>query len=597
MENMRFVSSFDYPDLINALSTFMVTSDEFKDVNWEGSAAKALLRVMSYNTFIQSIANNFLFNELDLGSATSENNVKAIASGVLGYLPQGLKAATYFADITVNVPAGQTGLPYIVIDRSSKFFSAKDGVALNFVADTTYTAYLNDDGTSYTFNNVRLLQGTWVPAQFICQTANNVESYVLPNKDIDIDHLNVAVTVSTSLSNLTTYTRIDSAFDMGPLKTAYFVSLNKDGYYTLDFGDDRLARRLQYGEIILVDCLQTLGDLGNNTNNINAVGSIGGYFDITVTGLQEYSYGGAQAEDMETTRKAAPLSFAAQGSAVSSGDYVALTKQLFGEADSVASWGGEEANPPQYGYQIVAVKPKNSKTLSDVQKADLAALLKPRAVASISAIIVDPDYTYINLTSNIVYTKAKTLLSEQSLRVKVIQSLQTYSASKMAFFNADYIHSSVTTFITKIDPSFTGNVTSVTYTKKFLPALNVENAKNLDFGGSIVPGSVFMNNFKIIDNDYGSWDFSVVDDSLGNLRVKRTNPILDTDTYTYPTIIGNVDYTSGAVNLTKFNPTSVLGTEGLVFCQVTPSSQDPSLFSSRSTIIEIDVINVSFTMK
>lgn len=593
----RFTSSFDFPDLVNSLQTFMRSTDDFRDTNFDGSAAKALLRVMSYNTHIQSIANGYLFNELSLDSATGENNVKAIASGVLGYMPQGKKAATYYADITVKVPPGQTGQPYILIDRSSKFFSAKDGVALNFVADTTYTAYLNDDGSSYDFYNVRLLQGNWVSNSFICQTSNNVESYRLPNLDIDIDFLNVAVTVPTSSNTLTAYKRIKSAFDMGPENNSYFLSLNKGGYYTLEFGDGRLARRLNYGDVILVDSLQTLGELGNNASIVNAVGSIGGYFDIEVSGSQEFSYGGAESEDMETTRKAAPLSFSAQGSAVSSGDFVALTKELFSEAESVASWGGEQDDPPKYGYQLVAVKPKNSTTLGDIQKKELAAILQERCIGSISPIIVDPDYTYINLKTNVVYTKNKTLLSEQSLRVKVTQSLQTFSSAKMEFFGGDYLHTNTTTFITLIDPSFTGNITTVSYVKKFTPALNVPNTQTFKFGDAIKPSSVVFTNFKIIDSVYGSWDFSLVDDGVGNIKLKRTNPVLDTDFYFYPETIGSVDYSAGVVNLTKFNPTSIIGAEGLVFCEVVPSSPDPSLLSSRSSIIALDKITVTFTMR
>lgn len=593
----RFTSSFDFPDLVNSLQTFMRSSDDFRDTNFDGSAAKALLRVMSYNTHIQSIANGYLFNELSLDSATGENNVKAIASGVLGYLPQGKKAATYYADITVRVPAGQTGQPYILIDRSSKFFSAKDGVALNFVADTTYTATLNPEGDAYYFYNVRLVQGNWVSNSFICQTSNNVESYRLPNLDIDVDFLNVAVTVPTSSNNLTAYTRIKSAFDMGPENNSYFLSLNKGGYYTIEFGDGRLARRLNYGEVILVDSLQTLGEQGNNASIVNAVGSIGGYFDIEVVGVQEFSYGGSEAEDMETTRKAAPLSFSAQGSAVSPGDFVALTKQLFSEAESVASWGGEQDDPPKYGYQIVAVKPKNSTVLGDLQKKELTAILQERCIGSISPIIVDPDYTYINLNTNIVYTKNKTLLSEQSLRVKVTQSLQTFSDAKMEFFGGDYLHANTTTFITLIDPSFTGNITTVNYVKKFIPVLNVPNTQTFKFGSAIEPNSVVFNNFKIIDSVYGSWDFSLIDDGNGNIMTKRTNPVLETDFYIYPQAVGSVNYNTGTISLTKFNPTSIVGSEGLVFCEVKPSSVDPSLLSSRSSIIAIDKIAVSFTMR
>ena len=37
--------SYDYDDLLLSLQTFMRNTDAFRDVNWDGSAAKALLRV------------------------------------------------------------------------------------------------------------------------------------------------------------------------------------------------------------------------------------------------------------------------------------------------------------------------------------------------------------------------------------------------------------------------------------------------------------------------------------------------------------------------------------------------------------------------
>jgi hypothetical protein len=598
MSNTRFTTSFDYADIINALQTFMRASDDFRDVNWDGSMAKTLLRVLSYNTQLQQVANGFLFNELSIDSATIQNNVNSIASGALGYMPQGIRAAVYYADVTVSVPVGTNNPPpYINIDRSSKFFAAKDGVALNFVADTSYTAPLSEDGLTYQFKGVKLIQGNWVSNSFVCQVSNNVESYVLPNKDIDVDYLSVAVTVPTALQSLAAYKRVRGVFDLGATNKSYFLSLNKAGNYALEFGDDKLARRIQYGEVVLVDSLQTLGSLGNNASNVSAVGSIGGFFDIKVVGNQEFSYGGDEAEDIETTRKIAPMAFSAQGSAVSSGDYVALTKELFSEADSVSSWGGEYDEPPKFGYQIVAVKPKNSKTLNDSQKQVLAGILQERCVGSISPIIKDPDYTYINLESNVVYAKNSTLLSEQSLRVKIDQSLKTYSKNVLEFFGGDYLHSNLTTFITAVDPSFTGNVTTVKFTKKFLPVLKATGTYTFNFGVPIRPNSVDVVNFKILDATYSTWDFHLIDDGNGSVFCQRVNPVLSSDTYTYPTAVGTVDYAGGIVVLNKFAPISVLGIEGMVALTITPDAQDPSLLSTRSSINVIDKTVISFTAR
>ena len=81
----------------------------------------------------------------------------------------------------------------------------------------------------------------------------------------------------------------------------------------------------------------------------------------------ERSFGGADPEPIESIKAFAPMVFASRGNAVSDGDYVAITRSLFSEADKVNAWGGELNDPPKFGYTMVAVKPKNAKALTAEQ--------------------------------------------------------------------------------------------------------------------------------------------------------------------------------------------------------------------------------------
>lgn len=589
----RMTPSFDYDDLVSSLQIFMRNSDDFRDVNWDGSAAKALLRVLAYNTQLQQSSNGFLFNELSLDTATIRKNVASIASSMLGYLPKGKRSAVYMADIIVTPKDGQEKPTKLILDRSAKFFAAKEGVALNFTVDTEYETNLDETSGQYIFKNVKLVQGKWISNSFLVQTENGVESYTLPNKDIDADYMKVGVLESDRTTDLVSYKRFESVFDLGSTANVYFISLDRNENYKIEFGDDRLCRRLKYGNIVIVESLTTDGDLGNNASDISVVGAVGGFFDVEVVPYQRYSYGGADQEDIETIKKIAPLSFAAQGNAVSNGDFVALTKSLFSEADSVVSWGGEENDPPKYGYQMVAVKPKNGDSLNSLQKLALTNILGERCVGSISPIIVDPDFTYLNINTEVLYAKSKTVLSEQSLRVKLIQGLKAFSKDQLEFFDSDFIYSKLVTFINSVDGSFLGNVTTVTYSKKFTPVLNVFGNYTFNFKAPIKPGSVLFKNFKVLDDSSG-WDYNLFDLD-GKIYISKTNPdTLVGGSYTFPGSIGTVDYVNGVVRLSKFRPISILGSQGVVVT-VTPSNIDPSLFNSRASVIKID--NISVDMK
>ncbi len=591
MATSRMTTSFDFDDLVSSLQIFMRNSDQFRDVNWDGSAAKALIRVLAYNTQLQQTSNGFLFNELSLDSASIRRNVASLASSTLGYTPKGKRAASYNADILVTPNTTDISqMPAkIVLDRKAKFFAAKDSVALNFSVDTEYEAELDVDLKKYIFKNVKLVQGEWVQNSFVVQTDNGVESYVLPNDNIDTNFMRVGVLNSDKSTDIVNYSKFNTVFDLSPTANIYFLTLDRFERPKLEFGDDRLAKRLKYGNIILIDSLITDGDLGNNVKDVQAIGSIGGYFNIEINPYQVYSQGGSDEEDIETIRKIAPMSFAAQGNAVSASDYVAITKELYADAGSVVAWGGEDNIPPKFGYEMVAVKPKSGDTLNDVQKLFLKNLLMERCVGSISPIIVDPDYTYLNISTNVLYSSGNTVLSEQSIKVKINQAIRVYSQDQLEFFGSDFIYSKLIKFIDSVDSSILGNVTEVNYSKKFTPVLNVTNNYTFNFHSKLKPGSITFKNFKVLDSSIG-WNYTLFDLD-GLIYLQKVNPDNPLDVFVFPTAIGTVAYTTGIITLTKFKPIAVIGTEGVVI-QVTPDSNDPSLFSSRNQLLKVDTITV-----
>lgn len=135
---------------------------------------------------------------------------------------------------------------------------------------------------------------------------------------------------------------------------------NEDLYYTLQtlsdfsgveitFGNGVFGKKLEYGDIITFEYLQTKGEDGNVLS--------GGIITSVDTALKDESgtdvelfctnldalVGGSDYESVESIRSTAPLSFQTGNRAISSSDYATLIKQT-NLVDKVQVWGEKEIN-------------------------------------------------------------------------------------------------------------------------------------------------------------------------------------------------------------------------------------------------------------
>jgi hypothetical protein len=577
--------SYDFDDLMDGFVRYLKTQDYWKDYNFEGAGLTQLMRLLSYNTQTQALENNFVISELFPDSAQIPNNVGSFASSVLGYIPVN-KSASRLSNVTITVTPSPSGdiTTNLVMDTSMRFFAAKDGASYIFSPDMAYQAALNADGL-WVFSNVTLLQGTWVSSTFLVQSAG-IESYELPNADLDLSTIQVQVFSSSTSTSYDVYNRFTSALDLGPTAQVFFLRKNRSGTYSIEFGDGKLANALPYGSVVLVSYLVTSGDAGNEIPTVTAASSISGQFNIAVT-ADDVSYGGGEPEDIATTKFNAPLAFENQGNAVTDADYVSITQELFPDADSVAAWGGEKNDPPKYGYVYVAVKPKDATSLSSDQQTALLALLQARNVGSITPILVDPQYVYVHIISNVRYNPNQTVLTTTSLKQKVSDSIAKYSTTTLERFNSVLNFSDIGDYIKTVDRSIKGSSNVVQYERQFVPELNAPYAYSISFGCPIIPGSVQMTGFRVADTDIG-YVYSVIDDSAGNLSLTKTN---GTATIVMATNYGTVNYTTGVVALSVFNPSSLLGTYVSIF--VTPTDDVDEYVGPLNAIIEISNIVVN----
>ena len=582
------ITSYDYDDLMDGFRLFMQSQEEFKDYDFDGAGIRQILRLLSYNTQIQAFENNFLFNELDLNTADLRENV-ASRAGTLGYLPGGYRCATLFVKVMVKATDLLTAPTRLTMNKQVTFFANKDGQVLQFSPDAEYSANLNNDGY-YVFEKVALKQGVWNYTAFESSSATAIEQFIIPNAKVDADSIRVNVYASDASTAYERFVRFNNAFDMGKDERVFYLREGRGGLYNLNFGDGRMSKRLDIGNVVVAEYMVTEGAAGNNVSSLTPGSGIGNFFDIQVEALEgERSFGGADPEPIESIKAFAPMVFASRGNAVSDGDYVAITRSLFSEADKVNAWGGELNDPPKFGYTMVAVKPKNAKALTAEQKKLLTSLLAERNVGSVTPIVVDPDWTFIDVDLVVKYDNRATVLTEQSIRAKVEDGLRKYSASKLEFFQSSFESSNCASFVRDLDPSFRGVQAEFRYSKKFKPELNFNGVYEFKFNRGIRAGSVSVSGFTVADLDYEGYEYQIVDES--GVLVLQKRRAEDGFVAVLNKNIGSVEYDIGLVRLSGFRPISLTGEDALLV--VRPDSADQSIDGLRDSILSIGTINVT----
>jgi hypothetical protein len=268
---------------------------------------------------------------------------------------------------------------------------------------------------------------------------------------------------------------------------------------------------------------------------------------------------------------------------------------VFPETKEVISWGGEVNDPPRYGYTFIAVKPKNSEVLSPSQKLALIDALQKYNVGSITPVIADPIYTYINVITNIKYDPRLALATPGSLKAKIIDACNAYSNDKLEKFNGKMDMSKFSEFLNGIDKCIVGNFTRITYEKRIVPLLNHTSSYDAKFYHAIEPGTVRIDNFRVSDATATATSATYfIVDTGGVLQLMRTTAGV---TSVFNPSIGVVDYAAGTVSLINFRPNSIVGD----YMRVTASPVDAfdidsSITGFNNIILSINDVDVALTV-
>ncbi len=587
------ISELDFDGIKDNLKTFLTQQDEFRDYDFEGSGMSVLLDILAYNTHYLGFNANMLANEMYLDSADLRASVVSLAKQV-GYTPKSSVSPIANIDVVVN---GATASSLTMV-RGTKFTSTVNGTSYSFVNNAD-VSIIPANGV-YTFSSLDIYEGVYLNYKYTASIADIDQRFIIPNDSVDTSTLTVKVQNSSSDSITNTYQLVDGITGLDSTSKVYFLQEVENGRYEVYFGDGVLGKKIEDGNIIILDYIVTNRNEANGASVFTLNGTIGGLSDVTITTNTNAS-NGTGAESISSIKYNAPRDYTAQDRAVTAEDYKVLVKGLYANAQAVQVYGGEDADPVAYGKVYISIKAKSGSNLTTLTKESIVQSLKSYAVASVTPVVIDPETTFLTLTTNFKYNSNLTTKAKSTLETNVLNTIISYNNETLENFTGMFRHSALTGLIDNTDTSILSNITKVKLYKFITPTLNEGLKYTLNFnnaffnphsghntsGGGIISSTGFK-----INNDLSASEHFLDDDGAGNIRVYYLNGTVRVYTSSN---YGTIDYTTGKIVLTSAHITSISNVDGAVSTQIrifaTPDSND--IIPVRNQVLEIDTANSS----
>ena len=573
------LSNLDFDTLKNTFKAYMKSQDKFNDYDFEGSNINVLLDVLAYNTFHNSFYLNMVGNEMFLDSAQMRDTVVSHAKE-LNYIPRSFKSA----EATVNLSIRSTDVRKrsLVLNKGYTFtsrllnriytFSTADTVVIN-----DYQA--NSSGVTFTASGIKLYEGFYVNDSYT-YAYDTAEQFLISNKNVDTSSLSVTV-IEDAGSTVLNYTRAASLFDLSGDSQVFFIQGAENESYEVVFGDGVTGRRPKNNSIIQIQYRLSNGQLPNGCNAFTPDAAIQGETAITVT-TSAVAAGGAISESIESIKYNAPRHFTTQERAVTTEDYETLLKINFPEINTVTAYGGEDLNPPQFGKVYISVDLKEVDALPDIKRQEYYRFLKPRSPVSIDPVFVDPEYTYLGVTSKVNYNVNITALTTDDIKTIVGTAVLQFALANLNDFNKTFRYSKLIQTIDNSQVSIISNETDITVIKVVSPELG----KFLTFDVKydiplrvVQKQTVLANQYAVTSTEfvYKGVRAFVRDnaDGLLNILSSINDAVIET--------IGTVDYDTGLLQFSNFKLDSFTGA-GIKFIA---SSREKDLSTINNVILNI----------
>ena len=589
------VNALEFAEIKAQIKEYLRSQSQFSDYDFEGSSLTVLIDTLAYNTYYTSVNANLAVNEGFLETAVLRENVVKLAR-MIGYTPKSARSARTTVDIAVQTP-----FPYpksVTISAGLVAnFTGLDNNNFVFSVPTDIAQSVDSLTGIATFSNTVLYEGLFLTDTFVKDTSQR-QRFILTNERVDTTSMIVEVTSGTITEKYlqaTDITKIDSS------SKVFFLEESEYQIPEILFGDGVVGKALNNGDVVTVR-YTTSGGVG--ANGLKVFENIGTYRDnagnaitsgITITAVS-FPDGGAEPESTESIKFGAPKFYSAFGRAVSTQDYEAIVPQIYPNVASIACYGGEEAEPPEFGKVFLAIKPRNADKLSLSEKNSVLKKLREYSVAAIQPTIIDPSILYVDMVSFVYYNPNNTRRTPAEIKNLVITTLTALNSSgEFNKFGGKFKYSKAQNIIDDSERSITSNITRIMMRKNITVDLNQRVNYKICYGNRVnqqtsTDPAIISSGFKIVGDDINTYYLN--DDGAGTLRlyyVKGTGEFEYIDG-----LWGSVDYDMGEIVINDLIIQSTVVANNTLQIKAVPKSND--LVSLRETYITLGIDNSVITV-
>ena len=565
----------DFETIKTNLKNYLKSSSSpFQDVDFEGSNINQLLDVLSYNTYLNSYYLNMVGSEMFLDTAALRDSAVSHAKE-LNYVPRSFRSAEAQISFTITP---STSVSALIVPKGTSFTS-KVG-SNNYSFTTNESSVLTLSNNVFTAN-LTVYEGSFVTDSFIYDSSNTSQRFVLTNSTVDTRSITVVV-VEDNGANTLVYTRTSSFLGLTGNSQIYFLQAAENSQYEVIFGDGIVGRQPKGGSVVSVEYRVCNGELPNGARTFDVDGSISGQSNVSSITTISTATGGAVNETIESIKFNAPRHYQNQERAVTASDFETLLLATFPEIQAVSAYGGEDANPPQYGKVFIAVDNENLDGASDSSKQKYYDFIKTRSPLAIDPVFIDPDFVYVECQSLVRYNVNLTTLQTNDIATLVRTAISTYNNTKLNGFKKTLRYSKLVEDINNAHNSIiSADVYTVPYKKLFVtPGVVYNNI--IDFGFPLsTTYTISYDDFiettvKAVYSmtfQYGGRLCNLQDDLNGNLGVYTAE---GEDKNTLLIRVGTVDYTIGRVVINRLVVDSYIHPGGHFNLFVNPREKDIS---------------------
>ena len=588
------MTDLDFDTIKTSLKEFLEQQDTFSGYDFEGSGLGVLLNLLAYNTSITAYLAAMLGNEAFLDTAELRSSVVSRAKE-LGYTPRSVTAPTATISLTITPT---TNLTSLIIPKETVFNTTIDGSTYKFSPETDYIAVKS--GNTFSVSSMNIKEGSWKQISYVMDSQNADQRFIIPTKNADTSTLLVTIQESTTNTTQTSYTKSTDITTLTASSTAFFLEENEDGYPEIRFGDGTIGKSPHDGNVIILEYLITNDADANGASSFTLGSTIAGDSAGSIT-VSSSASGGATFENIESVRLLAPRYYQSQNRAVTATDYETIIAQNFPFIDAVRVWGGEDGDPrttngdPAYGKVFISIRPAAGYTVTDSMKSNiLTSILGAKNLVTVIPEFIDPEYLFIIPAVSISYDASKTNRNTAEITNLVTNTILDFADTNLANFSDTFRYSKLLSAIDNSESAINGSLVSIKIRKNITPVPGVPTEYSIKFENALLhpsnnyPSSISSTSFTYLDNTTNTNVTAYLQEKNGIVQIYK---IQDSTKVVITDNAGTINYTTGKIVLSNFNPVSVTNTT----LEITATPASNNIAPSKNTLLSINSGDITIT--